>query len=447
MFLDFFAGCYHFEIYRLEIHLYCFRMSLQVISTILFACAILHTFLASKLTHYSHSLKKDSFLRGLTHLLGEVEVVFGLWAGIFVIYMSFADKPQAAIDYIEKLKFTEPLFVFVVMVVCASRPILDSARELMQFISSMINRIFKVPAIHADVFVMLTLGPLLGSFITEPAAMTVVALLMRSMIVNVKPRVLYFLLALMFVNVSVGGAMTPFAAPPILMVAKKWDWGLSFTLARFAHDSILICVVNALLFLAVFRKEIKCGMKPLKTLEKNQDSSWGVQFMHLFFLALIVMTNHHSNLFMAIFLFFLGVTAASKKYQDPLRFRESLLVAFFLGGLMVFGEFQHWWLQPLLSKLSDTALFFGATGLTSITDNAALTYLGSQVDGLTEASRFALVAGALAGGGLTVLANAPNPAGFSIMSPKFPDGAINHLKLMAAAIIPSCVAILFLWLV
>ena len=61
---------------------------------------------------------------------------------------------------------------------------------------------------------------------------------------------------------------------------------------------------------------------------------------------------------------------------------------------------------------AQSALFFGAAALTAITDNAALTYLGSLVEDISDQSKYSLVAGAVAGGGLTVIANAPNPAGF-----------------------------------
>jgi Na+/H+ antiporter NhaD/arsenite permease-like protein len=107
----------------------------------------------------------------------------------------------------------------------------------------------------------------------------------------------------------------------------------------------------------------------------------------------------------------------------------------------VFGSFQRWWLEPMISSLSNTTLFFGATGLTAITDNAALTYFGSQVPNLSDLSKWALVAGALVGGGLTILANAPNPAGFSILAPKFPDSSLNAIKLFKAAFIPTLVAL------
>ena len=155
----------------------------------------------------------------------------------------------------------------------------------------------------------------------------------------------------------------------------------------------------------------------------------------------MVVFSHHAIVFLALFLFFLGFTEAYKRYQTRLMLREGLMVAFFLGGLVVLGGQQKWWLQPLLSELSPTALYYGATLLTAITDNAALTYLGSLVDGVSETFKYSMVAGAVTGGGLTVIANAPNPAGFAILKDSFEDGTIGALGLALAATPPTLVAI------
>ena len=120
--------------------------------------------------------------------------------------------------------------------------------------------------------------------------------------------------------------------------------------------------------------------------------------------------------------------------------RNLFLWVFFLGGLVTLGGMQGWWLKELLTRLGDFTLFFGATILTAVTDNAALTYLGSLVD-LTDSAKYNLVAGAVAGGGLTVIANAPNPAGFGILKGSFKDG-INPLKLFLGSFLPTLVACL-----
>jgi predicted cation transporter len=144
---------------------------------------------------------------------------------------------------------------------------------------------------------------------------------------------------------------------------------------------------------------------------------------------------------LGIFLVFMGLATAYNEHHDRLILREGLLVAFFLAGLVVLGGMQGWWLQPLLAQMSPTAVYYGATALTAITDNAALTYLASLVDGLSDEFKYAVVSGAVTGGGLTLIANAPNPAGASILRRYFEDETINPLGLLLAALIPTAVTI------
>jgi predicted cation transporter len=138
----------------------------------------------------------------------------------------------------------------------------------------------------------------------------------------------------------------------------------------------------------------------------------------------------------------MGFAGAYPRFQDRLILREGLLVAFFLAGLVVLGGQQQWWLEPMLRSLDADTVYFGATALTAITDNAALTYLASQVDGLSEEFKRAVVAGAITGGGLTVIANAPNPAGYAILRGQFDDEAISPLGLFIAALPPTVTAVL-----
>jgi hypothetical protein len=51
----------------------------------------------------------------------------------------------------------------------------------------------------------------------------------------------------------------------------------------------------------------------------------------------------------------------------------------------------------------------------------------------------AVLAGAVAGGGLTVIANAPNPAGQSILVSRFGDEGISAVKLFLWAILPTVI--------
>jgi len=150
-----------------------------------------------------------------------------------------------------------------------------------------------------------------------------------------------------------------------------------------------------------------------------------------------------------VFMLFLGLVTATREHQDNLKLREGLLVGFFLAGLVTLGSLQSWWLQPLIAGMDGVTLFLGATGLTAITDNAALTYLGSLVESITPDLKYALVAGAVTGGGLTVIANAPNPAGVGILqnSAAFRGEGISPLGLFLGALGPTLVALLCFWFI
>lgn len=404
--------------------------------TALFGLAVLHTFATKAFDHLSHRHPRHA---GLFHLLGEVEVVFGFWALVLVLFMAFFDAPKTAINYVEGQNFTEPLFVFVILVIAGTRPILYFAKLLVD----QATRLVPLAEPVAYYIVCLALVPLLGSFITEPAAMALAALILRDRYYRngISQRLKYATLAVLFVNISIGGVLTPYAAPPVLMVASKWGWDIGFMASVFGWKAAVAVLLNALGVAWLFRNELRRLAKPAPMPDAKVVPA-PVIAIHLLFLAGTVIFSHHPVIFVGLFLFFLGFTEAYQKYQDTLMLREGLLVAFFLAGLVVLGGQQKWWLQPLLAGMDSTVLFAGATLLTAITDNAALTYLGSLVEGISESAKYALVAGAVAGGGLTVIANAPNPAGFAILSECFDEQAINPVLLLVAALAPTAVAVL-----
>jgi Na+/H+ antiporter NhaD/arsenite permease-like protein len=208
----------------------------------------------------------------------------------------------------------------------------------------------------------------------------------------------------------------------------------------FGWKATAAVIINALAVTLLFQRELS----DIKNEENASQASVPgiVTAIHLGFLVAVVIFAHHPPVFMGLLLFFLGFAHAYERYQDRLILREGLMVAFFLAGLVILGGQQKWWLQPALSGMDSTALFFGATLLTAVTDNAALTYLGSLLENTSAEFRYSLVAGAVTGGGLTVIANAPNPAGFSILKGSFQDESIQPLGLLAAALPPTVVAIL-----
>lgn len=417
--------------------------NIQLAATIIFATAVIHTFLCSRFQHLAHKFPEGSVGENFFHLLGEVEVVFGFWAGVLALLMVYLAGAGETVRHLETLVYTEPIFVFAIMTIAATAPVIRFARGAILLVAQLmpLNREIAV-YLSALVF-----GPLLGSFITEPAAMTVTALILKQRYYDreMSGTFKYLTLAVLFVNISIGGTLTPFAAPPVLMVASKWQWDLPFMLQTFGWKSALAVCFNAMLAAAICRKELKALATPAANAGETSIPAWVIA-LHLVFLGLVVAASHHPVIFMGFFLFFLGVTFITKEYQEPLKLRESLLVAFFLAGLVVLGSFQSWWLEPVIQSLSAAPLFLGTTALTAITDNAALTYLGSQVPGVSDTFKYALVAGAVAGGGMTVIANAPNPAGFSILQERFKPDGISPLKLALSALAPTLVAMACLWL-
>jgi hypothetical protein len=370
-------------------------------------------------------------------MLGEVEIVFGFWAITLILIFFLLSGKIETLNYLNNQSYVEPLFVFVIMIVAASKPILDFSLTCVKQIS----KLLPVNKSLSLFFVTMTFVPLLGSFITEPAAMTLAALILKDHFYSkdISKRLKYAIIGTLFVNVSIGGAMTPFAAPPILMVAAKWNWDLMFMLTNFGWRTALAVFTNSLILTIIFRKEL-INIKE-STLEQVAMPI-SILIIHLILLLGIIVFVHDLIIFMGIFIIFLGIANSYNQFQNKLILKEAFLVSLFLAGLVILGGLQKWWLQPLLSTLTPNQIYYAATALTAITDNAALTYLGSLVEGLSDEFKYALAAGAISGGGLTVIANAPNPAGYSILSKNFENNVISPLYLFLSAFGPTVVAII-----
>ena len=213
---------------------------IQWIAAAIFAIALLHTFAAKQLERLSHRYPRHA---GVFHLLGEVEVVFGFWAIVLIMAMALIAGGPVALDYAESRNYTEPLFVFVVMVIAASRPIL---RTVMALIATL-ARLVPVPTPVASAWLGLAAVPLFGSLVTEPAAMTIAALMLAPQIFQryVPERVKYLALGVLFVNVSIGGTLTAYAAPPVLMVATTWQWDSTYMFMHFGWKAALAVFFNA----------------------------------------------------------------------------------------------------------------------------------------------------------------------------------------------------------
>ncbi len=407
---------------------------IQHIALALFGLALAHTFAAKQFERLSHRFPRHA---GLFHLLGEVEVVFGFWAIVLILAMAVMQGGSPALAYAESRNYTEPLFVFVVMVVAASRPVL---RTVVWAVNTT-ARLLPLPTALAGAWLGMAAVPLLGSVITEPAAMTIAALMLAPQVFrrDVPERIKYFALGVLFVNVSIGGTLTSYAAPPVLMVAATWQWDSAFMFTHFGWKAALAVVANATLATVLLRKHLAAPLSGAAA-QAEPPVPLPLVLVHLALLAGVVLLAHHPVAFLGLFLLFLGVTQAYERHQSPLILKEALLVGFFLAGLVVLGGMQAWWLQPIVASLEPLALFFGALGLTAVTDNAALTYLGSLITGISQDAQYMLVAGAVAGGGLTVIANAPNPAGVALLKRGFEDESIGAGGLLLGALGPTALA-------
>jgi hypothetical protein len=411
------------------------------IATLCFGAAILHSLSVSWFARLSHRFQHRTFASTVFHFLAEIEVVFGVWAGLYVVTRMVRDGMTPALDWVDSKTFDEAAFVSIIMAMSATKPIISLASRAI----SVLSRVIPIPRIQAIYLVTLIVGPLLGSLITEPAAMTVCALLLKKEIFNRtrNAKLVYSSLATLFVNVSIGGTLTSFAAPPVLMVAKTWDWDSLYMIEHFGWKSALAVLINALLALMINLNTFKkVDTASLSTSEEPSDDDqrlW-VQVISVGFILMSIIGLHHPAFLVGHFLIFVGFKKAAGYSQSDLKAREALLVGFFLSGLIILTGEQTWWLRPLLTSLQETTLYVGATLLTAITDNAALTALAAQVPDLSEASKHAVVAGAVAGGGLTLVANAPNPAGYSLLRSEFGANGINPLTLLKWAIPPTLIA-------
>ena len=432
-------------------------------ATAIFLLAIIHTFVASWFTEASHRMQQrhearlktaglpphQSVLAEVLHFLGEVEVVFGLWTIPLMIAIVASHGWTTAVGYVNStVNYTEPLFVVVIMALASTRPIVTLAETALRQLARLGGG---TPG--AWWIVILTVGPLLGSFITEPAAMTIAALLLARQFFDLSPSTTlrYATLGLLFVNVSIGGTLTHFAAPPILIVAREWDWTTPFVLGHFGWRSMIAIALSTAAYYLFFRRELaELGRKnarpdiEIASIDAPEGQhllripAW-VTMVHLGFMVWTVMNSHYPALFIAGFLFFLGFTRATAAYQTETDIKTPLLVGFFLAGIVVHGGLQGWWIAPVLASLSENGLFWTGTILTAFNDNALITKLATLVPDFADPFKIALVEGAVTGGGLTVIANAPNPAGQALLSRFFGD-SVNPFKLMLSALIPTLIA-------
>lgn len=527
----------------------------NIVATLIFFLAIVHTMMASwfqKTAHHFETRHREKILSGkvpkdsqsvaagLLHLIGEVEVVFGLWGLVLGIAIYFYYDWHTFVGYLEDLGYREALFILVIMTIASSRPIL----KLFEMVMWQIVKAFK-GSLSAWWFTILLISAPLSSLITGPAAMTICAFLLAEKFYSLNPsnRLKYASVALLFINVSIGGGLTNFASPPILMVAGVWNWNNSFMLSTFGLPILISVLIPTILYYVLFRKDfealkgayesyryekyiqhrfisekelenlfsglehnvdLRIGFSSeinaysdilkenIKTLAKSKlsaeeleqydinkaidekfetikleelrrtipgllpaserpqylDPKWDsredavplwIILAHVGFMIWTIFSAHEPVLFLGGFMFYLGFYQVTGFYQNRLDLRPALLVAFFIAGIVIHGTLQAWWIAPVLAHLPELGLNITAIVLTAFNDNAAITYLATLVNDFPDTLKYAIVSGAITGGGLTVIANSPNPIGQSVLK-KYFDNGISAVGLAQYAIGPTVIA-------
>jgi hypothetical protein len=427
----------------------------HIATLIIFALAICHTLFANHFTslaeHISEKYKKRkdkkpsiriTFTIETLRFFGEVEIIFALWViPLIITIYSFYDW-HVAITYLNSRSYLEPLFVVVIMCIASTRPIIKIAEFGVHAAAKLLGG-----SLAAWWFTLLTLGPILGSFITEVGAMTLCAFILERRFYSANPSkaFAYGTLGLLFANISVGGLFTTYAAPPILIISRHWDWDSWYVFSHFGWKAFIgIVIANSAYFL-FFRKElIKLDkIKKQVFLDHQLDDRKGpvpvwIAITHVLVLVWVVFNSHYPVMFIGTFLLFLGFFQATLPHQSALNIKRPLLVGLFLAGLIIHGGLQGWWIQWILGDLNEMSVVFVGMALTAFNDNAAITYLATLMPNLTEGFKYSLVATALAGGGLTVIANTPNPVGQMVLKRHFKKG-ISPLFLFFGALFPTFV--------
>lgn len=387
--------------------------SFNTVATVIFAAAVVHTLFAGKLT----------------------EVVFALWAIPLMLAFGLMRGWGAAFRYLtDTVVYDEALFVTVIMLLAVTRPIERLAETVLRRVAGIGGG---TPT--AWWMTILIVGPLLGSFITEPGAMTVAAVLLARQFYALQPprRLRYATLGLLFVNVSIGGTLTHFAAPPVLMVARPWGWDTPFMLQQFGWRAALAILASTCVYAWIFRRDLAALVPGSR--EQTTGAPWWVTLVHTGLMGWTVVNAHNPLLIIGGLALFLLFASATSMHQGRLQVHGPVFVGIFLAGLVIHGGLQAWWIQPLLARLSESGLFLGAAVLTAFNDNALITFLATLVPDLGDAQKLAVMQGAVTGGGLTVIANAPNPAGQALLV-RFFDGGVNPLRLALAALLPTLIA-------
>lgn len=429
----------------------------EIVATTIFLMAVIHTLLSPLLYNQAMLLAQKKrvnrerwkfyhFSSEVLLLLGEIEVIFGIWLVPLFIWFGINKGWSSLLAYLNGIDFTNPLYILVIVVAVGTRPIITFVERILEWIARLGG---DTPG--AWWWTILTIAPLFGSAIKEPGAMAIASILLAKKFFAYHPskKFCYATLALLLANVSVGGLLTSFSSLSLFNYAKKWDYTTWKTFSTIGWKAVIAIIVANFIYYLFFRKHFRRENFPKRvpTLEKDEVQTptpvW-ITIVHILFVIAIAFTGEHAPLFMGIFLLFLGFHHATSFYQTPLKLKRAALLGFFFASLIIHGELQGWWVAPILENLSRFPTFIVSSLLSMFVDNATVSFIVIDVPQLDAIDRYLLITGTMAAGGLTVIASGSNPIGISILRSSF-FGKISFLSLFLAALMPVGVFLTIFW--
>lgn len=435
------------------------KFGIEIFTFIIFALAIIHAFL----THYFYALhekykikanrvsKQQKFYLSLSEIcyfFSEIEIVFGFWIIPLVLGLFLFLGVQETLHYLTSRDYTYALYMAVVVAFVSTRPIIQCAERLLAYISRLGGN-----SVKTWWWTILTLGPFLDIFLKEPGAMTITSILMaKTCFPFVKSRKFrYGTLALLFLNISLGGLFSPYTSRSLFLVAQLEKWDLAYTLMHFSWKALIVILLNTGLTYFVFRKKFPKDSSALLTFlenEKREHIPIWLTIIHLGLFLAIILSSEYPPIFLGVFFIFIGIHKVTHHYQGheqgPLQLKPAIAVGFFFASLLIHGELQEGWVLKFLSDLNFEGALAISTFLSSIIDNAIVLYFLDQIKPLKDPVLYAIIAGSLSAAALTVMANGPNLIGYTILK-KFFGGNISPFQLFLAGLPLTILSLLIFW--
>lgn len=411
--------------YRVEVQ------PLNLLFLFLFICAILHTLFAH--CFFNNTKEKTPFF-------AELEIIFGLWCIPLILAICYTYGTAAAMRYLHDQNYNEALLMVVAMSVASTYPIIHLAERILKTSAK-----FTYESPITWWWLIMSLGPLIGSLIKETVAMTISALLLNKYFFTANPskKLSYGTFALLMLNVSIGGSLTNFGTSAITIAAKPWGWSTPFMFKTFGIRALIAILICNTLYFLFFRKEF-FNLKKIPPTGPEKEVPFYITLLHVLMLVWITLNKDNIVVVLGSFVLFLGFYQSTSKYQSVMDLKEPLLVGFFIASVIVLGGTQIWWVEPLLSRFNEIASMKLTIFLSAFTHNTTVSYMLTKIPNLTDHLKYALFSGMMIGGGLTLIGNGANLVAYALFKKHFKYN-VNLGTLFLYGLVPAIITTLIFY--